>query len=169
MGHTNKPTPTALSPSPLMGEESKVRVKTSQHQPPPARHTGLYPSFPRRRETTGRGQPGTTPRHCGLDPQSRGAAYGRADNKPTPTNTNQHRPVILASRQYPQCEGNTKTPTPVTPQTQSHHHQSTTYKARQTDQTHLYPNPCPNPQDATVCRYYRRISEQTHPHPNLRF
>ena len=33
-------------------------------------------------------------RHCGLDPQSRGEGSGN--------NTNQHRPVILASRQYPQ-------------------------------------------------------------------
>ena len=31
-GAYNKPTPTDRIPSPLMGEESKVRVKASQHQ-----------------------------------------------------------------------------------------------------------------------------------------
>ena len=119
----------------------RTGLTTSQHQPTPARHTGF------KAVSTG-WQGNATLSTCWIRPW---------------------RKLILASRQYPQCEGNTKTPTPVTPQTQSHHHQSTTYKARQTDQTHLYPNPCPNPQDATVCRYYRRISEQTHPHPNLRF
>ena len=33
-GHTNKPTQPPESPSPLMGEESKVRVTARQHQPP---------------------------------------------------------------------------------------------------------------------------------------
>ena len=62
MTQVNKTT-TTESPSPLMGEESKVRVNKSKPT-------------------------NTLARHCGLDPQSRGAV---------------DLPVILALRQYPQA------------------------------------------------------------------
>ena len=46
-------------------------------------------------------------RHCGLDPQSRGEGWG------IPTRQhNRHRPVILASRQYPQGGGEVESPLP---------------------------------------------------------
>ena len=77
MTQVNKTT-TTESPSPLMGEESKVRVNKSKPTNTLARHCGLDPqsrgavdlpvilalrqydgagrSFPRRRESTGRGR-----------------------------------------------------------------------------------------------------------------
>ena len=51
------------------------------------------PSFPRRRESTGRGQPGTTDRHCRLDPQSRGDRVGH-----TTSQNNQPYPLSLDGR-----------------------------------------------------------------------
>ena len=79
-GAYNNPTQPTESPSPLMGEESKVRVNKPTPTNTPARHTGLYPSFPRRRESTGQGKQQTNTNHI-------------------------PRPVILASRQYPQGGG----------------------------------------------------------------
>ena len=44
-GAYNKPKPT-ISPSPLMGEESKARVKTMpQHRPNPANHPARHTGF----------------------------------------------------------------------------------------------------------------------------
>ena len=64
------------------------------HSPRPS------PSFPRRRETTGQGiqqaQTNHQHRHTGF----KAVSTGRCNN-----NTNQHRTVILASRQYPQGGG----------------------------------------------------------------
>ena len=56
---------------------------------------------PLRRESTHQAR---RPRHCGLDPQSRGEGPGRAYNKPKPT----ARSVILALRQYPQGRATTR-------------------------------------------------------------
>ena len=63
---TDQPTE---SPSPLMGEESKVRVITRQHQHPviPAQ-AGIY--------RAGNSHGCAAYRHCGLDPRSRGEAAG---------------------------------------------------------------------------------------------
>ena len=82
----NKPTQPTESTSPLTREESKVRVNKPTPTNTPARHTGLYPSFPRRRETTRQGKQQTNTNHI-------------------------PRPVILASRQYPQGRAHNKSNT----------------------------------------------------------
>ena len=61
------------SPSPLMGEESKVRVKQDKPTESPSPLMGEE-SKVRVNKTT----PTTPARHCGLDPQSRGAGQGDA-------------------------------------------------------------------------------------------
>ena len=99
------PIPSNHTPSPLMGEESKVRVKNDNTTTPEDRHTGFKavstaatgdagekqdkPTTPEDRHTgfkavsTAQGEQDntTTPdRHCGLDPQSRGAETGQVKN-----------------------------------------------------------------------------------------
>ena len=59
-------------------------IKEEESKPVPVPDTGAK----------GENDAPASSRHCGLDPQSRGEGAGN--------NTNQHRPVILASRQYPQ-------------------------------------------------------------------
>ena len=106
-------------PSPLMGEESKVRVNKTT--PAPSRHCGLDPQstgWPcRSRHTgfkavsTGRGTTNkTTPtpsRHCGLDPQSRGVAGDAGEQ----VQNNQPIPLSLDGRGI-KGEGENDAPTP---------------------------------------------------------